>query len=293
MSILPKIVITSIVLPIILTLFFASALFKVEQWQQAVVFKFREIEKTDTMPGLHLKIPLVNTVQVFENRLLNLDQQAQRFITKEKKDVIVDYYAKWKISDVGKFYTISLGGDIAYANGLLGQRINRALRDEFGQKSVQEVVAGDRGEIFLALGATINQLPEELGITVVDIRTKKIDLPEEVSHSVYERMRAERLRVAKDFRARGEEAAERIRAAADRDRTIILADAYRDAEITRGEGDAQATKTYAEAFNKDREFYAMYRSLLAYKESFNGKNNILMLSPDSDFFKYFKHPEGL
>lgn len=293
MSILPKIVITSIVLPFILTLFFSSALFKVEQWQQAVVFKFREIEKTDTMPGLHLKIPLVNTVQVFENRLLNLDQQAQRFITKEKKDVIVDYYAKWKISDVGKFYTISLGGDIAYANGLLGQRINRALRDEFGQKSVQEVVAGDRGEIFLALGATINQLPEELGITVVDIRTKKIDLPEEVSHSVYERMRAERLRVAKDFRARGEEAAERIRAAADRDRTIILADAYRDAEITRGEGDAQATKTYAEAFNKDREFYAMYRSLLAYKESFNGKNNILMLSPDSDFFKYFKHPEGL
>ena len=289
MSISPKIIIALIILLLIA----AFSLFRVEQWQQAVVFKFREIEKTDYKPGLHFRIPLVNTFQVFENRLLNLDQEAQRFITQEKKDVIVDYYAKWKISDVGKFYTISLGGDIAYANRLLGQRINRALRDEFGQKSVQEVVAGERGEIFSALSTTINQLPQELGVTVVDIRTKRIDLPEEVSHSVYERMRAERLRVAKDFRARGGEAAERIRAAADRERAIILADAYRDAEIIRGEGDAQATSIYASAYNKDKEFYAMYRSLSAYKESFNAKNNILMLSPDADFFKYFKNPEGL
>lgn len=289
MSISPKIIIALIIL-LLISVF---SLFKVEQWQQAIVFKFREIEKADYTPGLHIKIPLVNTVQIFENRLLSLDQEPQRFITKEKKDVIVDYYAKWKISDVGKFYTVSLGGDITYANGLLGQRINRALRDEFGQKNVQEVVAGDRGEIFLALTATIDQLPEEFGVTVVDIRTKRIDLPEEVSHSVYKRMRAERLRVAKDFRARGGEAAEKIRAAADRDRTIILADAYRDAEIIRGEGDALATQIYAAAFNKDKEFYAMYRSLLAYKKSFSSKNNILMLSPDSDFFKYFKHPEGL
>jgi len=228
----PKIIIAVILLALIASV----SLFKVQQWEQAIVFKFREIERSDYKPGLHFKIPGVNTSQTFEKRLLNLDQEPQRFLTKEKKDVIVDYYVKWRISDVGKFYTISLGGDVQYANGLLEQRITRALRDEFGKKTVQEVVAGERGEIFDALAATIAQLPQELGILVVDIRTKRIDLPAEVSHSVYERMRAERLRVAKDFRARGEEAAERISATADREREIILANAYRDAEIIRGEG---------------------------------------------------------
>ncbi|MCK5499442.1 MAG: protease modulator HflC, partial [Gammaproteobacteria bacterium] len=186
-----------IIIPIILIAIVASvSLFKVEQWEQAILFKFREIDRSDYKPGLHFKIPGINTSQNFEARLLNLDQDPQRFLTKEKKDVIVDYYVKWRISDVDKFYTISLGGDIQYANGLLEQRITRALRDQFGKKTVQEVVAGERGEIFDAVASTISQLPIELGITVVDIRTKRIDLPEEVSHSVYERMRAERLRVA-------------------------------------------------------------------------------------------------
>ena len=284
---------TKIIIAVILLALIASvSLFKVQQWEQAIVFKFREIERSDYKPGLHFKIPGVNTSQTFEKRLLNLDQEPQRFLTKEKKDVIVDYYVKWRISDVGKFYTISLGGDVQYANGLLEQRITRALRDEFGKKTVQEVVAGDRGEIFDALAATIAQLPQELGILVVDIRTKRIDLPAEVSHSVYERMRAERLRVAKDFRARGEEAAERISATADREREIILANAYRDAEIIRGEGDAQATETYAAAFGRDEEFYAFYRSLSAYQNSFSGQNDILLISPESDFFKYFNHPLG-
>jgi len=282
-----------IIIPIILMALLASvSLFKVEQWEQAIVFKFREIDRSDYKPGLHFKIPAVNTSQTFEARLLNLDQDPQRFLTKEKKDVIVDYYVKWRISDVDKFYTISLGGDIQYTNGLLEQRITRALRDEFGKKTVQEVVAGKRGEIFDAVASTISQLPIELGVTVVDIRTKRIDLPEEVSHSVYERMRAERLRVAKDFRARGEEAAERISATADREREVILANAYRDAEIIRGEGDAQATETYAAAFGKDREFYTLSRSLSAYQNSFNGMNDILLISPDSEFFKYFNHPQG-
>ncbi len=285
---IPKIIISIVVL----TLLASVSLFKVEQWEQAIVFKFREIERADYKSGLHLKMPGVNTSQTFEARLLNLDQAPQRFLTKEKKDVIVDYYVKWRISDVSKFYTISLGGDVPYANELLEQRITRALRDEFGKKTVQEVVAGERGEIFDAVASTISQLPQELGITVIDIRTKRIDLPEEVSDSVYERMRAERLRVAKDFRARGEEAAERISAAADREREIILANAYRDAEIVRGEGDAQATETYAVAFSKDKEFYAMYRSFSAYQNSFDGKNDILLISPDSDFFKYFTHPQG-
>lgn len=284
---------TKIIIAVILLALIASvSLFKVQQWEQAIVFKFREIERSDYKPGLHFKIPGVNTSLTFEKRLLNLDQEPQRFLTKEKKDVIVDYYVKWRISDVGKFYTISLGGDVQYANALLEQRITRALRDEFGKKTVQEVVAGDRGEIFDALTATIAQLPQELGILVVDIRTKRIDLPAEVSHSVYERMRAERLRVAKDFRARGEEAAERISATADREREIILANAYRDAEIIRGEGDAQATETYAAAFGRDEEFYAFYRSLSAYQNSFSGQNDILLISPESDFFKYFNHPLG-
>lgn len=284
---------TKIIIAVILLALIASvSLFKVQQWEQAIVFKFREIERSDYKPGLHFKIPGVNTSLTFEKRLLNLDQEPQRFLTKEKKDVIVDYYVKWRISDVGKFYTISLGGDVQYANALLEQRITRALRDEFGKKTVQEVVAGDRGEIFDALTATIAQLPQELGILVVDIRTKRIDLPAEVSHSVYERMRAERLRVAKDFRARGAEAAERISATADREREIILANAYRDAEIIRGEGDAQATETYAAAFGRDEEFYAFYRSLSAYQNSFSGQNDILLISPESDFFKYFNHPLG-
>lgn len=263
------------------------SLFKVNQWEQAIVFKFREIYKTDFTPGLHFKLLAINTSQNFEARILNLDQAPQRFLTAEKKDVIVDYYAKWVISDVDQFYVASRGGDIRYANGLLEQQLNSALRDEFGKKTVQEVVAGERGEIFNAVQSAIAQLPSELGVSVLDIRTKRIDLPEEVSYSVYDRMRAERLRVAKDYRARGEEAAERIRAKADKDGAIILANAYRDAEIIRGEGDAQATETYAAAFNKDKEFYSLYRSLAAYKNSFSGTNDVLLLSPDSDFFKYF------
>ncbi len=237
-------------------------------------------------------IPFINTVRKFDTRLLNLDQEPQRFLTAEKKDVIVDYYAKRKISSVDKFYTATRVGDIAYANGLLAQRVNSALRDEFGKRTVQEVVAGDREKVMEIVRISTATLPEELGITVTDVRTKRIDLPAEVSNSVYDRMRAERLRVAKDFRARGEEGAERIRANADRERQIILANAYRDSEILRGEGDAQSTEIYAAAFGKNEEFYALYRSLDAYQNSFSGNNDILLLKPDSEFFKYFNHPQG-
>ncbi len=286
MPINPKIVFPLVIIAIIAYF----SLFTVNQWQQAVVFKFREIVRSDYEPGLHFMVPLVNKAQKFEKRLLNLDQEPQRFLTKEKKDVIVDYYVKWRISDINKFYTATRG-DILYANGLLGQRINRAMRDEFGERTVQEVVAGERNEILAAVFATTSNLPDEIGITVVDVRTKRIDLPSEVSHSVYERMRAERNRVAKDFRARGAEAAERIRANADREREIILANAYRDAEIIRGEGDAQATEIYAVAYTKDEEFYSFYRSLNAYKNSFNS-NDILLLEPKSDFFRYFNNSKG-
>jgi membrane protease subunit HflC len=232
-------------------------------------------------------LPIADTAQKFSTQLLNVDQDPQRFLTIEKKDVIVDYYAKWKISNVETFYTATKGGDFAYANILIGQRINTALRDEFGKRTVQEVVAGERGEIFDIVQSATSQLPEELGVTVMDVQTKRIDLPEEVSDSVYERMRAERTRVAKGFRARGAEAAERIEAKADRDREVILAEAYRDAETIRGEGDAQATEIYAAAFGKNEEFYSMYRSLNAYKNVFGKGDDILLLKPDSEFFRYF------
>ena len=231
-------------------------------------------------------IPLVNYAQKIEKRLLNLDKEPQRFLTKEKKDVIVDYYVKWRITDIEKFYTATRG-NVVSANTLLEQRINRALRDEFGERTIQEVVSGERTQILNVVTSTTSNLTDELGISVMDVRTKRIDLPAEVSNSVYQRMRAERDRVAKGFRARGSEAAERIRANADREREVILANAFRDAETIRGEGDAQATEVYAAAFTKDREFYSFYRSLNAYQNSFNQGNDILLVEPKSDFFKYF------
>lgn len=281
-----------ITIPLLLLVLVGSiSIFQIKQWEQAIVFKFREIERADHKPGLHIMIPVVNTVQKFEKRLLNLDQEARRFLTMEKKDVLVDYYVKWRITDVEKFYT-STRGDFLYANGLIEQRISRALRDQFGERTVQEVVAGERTEILDTVKRTTSRLVQELGISVIDVRTKRIDLPEEVSQSVYNRMRAERDRVAKDFRARGSEASERIKANADREAEVILANAYRDAEIIRGEGDAQATEIYAAAFSKDKEFYALYRSLNAYQNSFKSGDDILLLKPDSDFFKYFNHQQG-
>ncbi len=278
-----------VIIGIILAYF---SMFRVFQYEQAIVFKFREIQDTVEEPGLHFIIPWINTYQKFETRLLNFDQEEQRFLTVEKKDVLVDYYVKWRISNVEEFYTATRGGDIQYANGLLGQRINRALRDEFGKRTVQEVVAGARGEILDIVQSTTEMVQRELGIDVVDVRTKKIDLPQEVSSSVYDRMRAERTRVAKDFRARGGEAAERIRANADREQEIILANAYRDAETIRGEGDAQATEIYASAYGKDQDFFAFYRSLIAYQNSFIGNSDIMILKSDSEFFKYFRGQQG-
>lgn len=283
----PKIIIPVVILAIL----GYFSVFKVNEFEQAIVFEFRKIKRADYEPGLHFMLPVINTVQKFEKRLLNLDQEPQRFLTSEKKDVIVDYYVKWRITNVEKFYTATRG-DVIYANGLLGQRINRALRDEFGARTVQEVVAGERSQILEVVKKSTSNLPDELGIFVEDVRTKRIDLPSEVSNSVYERMRAERNRVAKDFRARGFEAAERIKANADREREVILANAYRDSEIIRGEGDAQATEIYATAFNNDREFYSLYRSLNAYQNSFSGSNDIMLVEPQSDFFKYFNDKKG-
>ena len=263
--------------------------FKVDQWENAVVFKFGEIVRTNLGPGLHFMIPFVNTVQKFDMRLLNLDQEPQRFLTSEKKDVIVDYYVKWRIGNLDSFYT-STRGDMQRAELLLSQKINGALREEFGKRTVQEVVASERGMVMNQVQDRLDALTDDLGVDIVDVRTMRIDLPENVSTSVYSRMRAERERVAKDFRARGAEAAERIRANADREREVILAKAYREAETIRGEGDAQAANIYAKAYNRNSEFYSFYRSLGVYRTGFDGENSILLLKPDSELFQYFNSP---
>lgn len=278
---------------VILTAFLSVfSIYQVQQWERAILFEFGEIKRSDYGPGLHFKMPWIQSVEIFDTRLLNLDQEPQRFMTSEKKEVIVDYFAKWRISDVEQFYRATSGGDITYANNLLAQRINSAIRDEFGRNTVQQVVAGDRNDLLSLVVGNTARLPEEMGITMMDVQIKAINLPEEVSSSVYERMRAERTRVAKDYRARGSEAAERIQANADREREVILADAYRDAEGIRGAGDARATEIYAASFGNNEEFYGLYRSLNAYRQSFNSGKNIMLLQPDSDFFKYFNDPEG-
>jgi modulator of FtsH protease HflC len=289
MSLLQKIFI-----PVIIVVGIGSfSIFTVNQWEQAVVFEFKRIKSSDFEPGLHFMAPIMNTAIKFEKRLLNLDQPPRRFLTIEKKDVIVDYYAKWRIVNIEKFYIASNSGNIEYAKTeLISQNLDQALRDEFGKRTVQEVVAGERDEILKIVTATSEQLKESYGIEIVDVRTKRIDLPDEVSDDVYKRMRSERVRVAEELRAEGKEAAERIQAVTDRDREVILANAYRDAEIIRGEGDAQATEIYATAYNKDRDFYSFYRSLDAYKNSFSKGNDILLIEPKSDFFRYFNNSKG-
>ena len=275
----------------VLALVIWASVFTVDERQKAILFKFGEILRSDFEPGLHFKMPVINNVRKFDQRILTIDQQPERFLTAEKKDLIVDSFVKWRISDVEQYFKTTQG-DEAQAGRLLYQNINNGLRDEFGKRTVQEVIAGDRTEIMNIMTAEATEKAKTLGIEVIDVRIKKIDLPARVSDSVYRRMRAERERVARDFRSKGAEAAERIRADADRQRSVILAEAYRDSEIVRGEGDARATDIYAKAFNNDEEFYRFYRSLNAYKNNFSTSDDVILLQPDSEFFRYFKDSSG-
>ncbi len=268
-----------------------SSLFTVKEWELAVLFKFGEIVRTDYAPGLHVKVPIVNNVKKFDARIQTLDAEPERYLTAEKKNVIVDSFVKWRIDDVADYYT-SMGGDSLRANLRLSQIIKDGLRSEFGKRTIRDVVSGEREEIMKILSVNTDRQAKEFGIKVVDVRIKRIDLPQEISVSVYRRMEAERARVAKDLRSKGAEAAERIRADADRQRTITIANAFREAEQLRGEGDAKAADIYARAYNKDAEFYSFYRSLNAYRATFNNENDILVLEPDSEFFKYFKSAKG-
>jgi membrane protease subunit HflC len=270
----------------LLALLIYASTFIVNEWETAIKLRLGEIVSSDYEPGLHLKVPLLNRIIKYDARIQTLDSRPERFLTIEKKDVIVDSYAKWRINNAAQYFR-STGGDSGRTARLLSERINTSLRDEFGKRTIQEVVSEDRLELMTALTKQIDTNAAELGVEVVDVRVKKIDLPPEVSESVYNRMRAERERVARDLRAKGSEAAERIRADADRQRTVILADAYKESEETRGLGDAKATDIYAQAFNQDAEFYAFYRSLNAYRKSFGEAGSTLVLAPNSEFFKFF------
>jgi membrane protease subunit HflC len=262
-------------------------MFTVHEREKAILFRLGEIVKTDFTPGLYFKMPFVNNIRTFDARIQTLDAEPERYLTSEKKNVIVDAFVKWRIGDVERYFT-STGGDPNTANSRLAQIIKDGLRGEFGKRTIQEVVSGERKEIMDILTAQANEQAKTFGIDLVDVRIKRIDLAKEISDSVYRRMEAERLRVAKDLRARGAESAEVIRADADRRRTVILAEAYRESQTIRGEGDGAAAKIYADAYNQDKEFYGLYRSLDAYKKSFADKGDILILEPDTEFFKYFK-----
>jgi len=269
-----------------------SSAFYVRQWEVALKLRLGEIMSSDYQPGLHFLVPVLNDVRKFDGRIQTFDTKTERFLTVEKKDVLVDSFVKWRIANVAQYFRATGGGNAARAERLLGERINTRLRDEFGKRTIQEVVSGERGEIMTLLTKDADERAAELGIEVVDVRVKRIDLPAEVSESVYERMRAERERVARDLRARGAEAAERIRADADRQRTEIVADAYRESEVLRGEGDAKSAQVYAEAFQKNSEFYTFWRSLGAYRSVFEKGGDLMVLDPNSDFFRYLTDPSG-
>ena len=265
-----------------------SSAFTVTEREFAIKLRLGKIVDSDYEPGLHWMVPFVNSVKKFDRRIQTLDSQPERFLTLEKKDVIVDSFVKWRIASKGVAqYYRSTGGNPAKTGSLLSERINTSLRNEFGKRTIQEVVSGDRTEIMALLTRDSDDKADELGVEIVDVRVKKIDLPREVSESVYDRMRAERERVARDLRAKGGEESEKIRAEADRQVTVLQAEAMRQSEEIRGEGDAKAAAIYATAYNQDREFYSFYRSLNAYRAVFQGNGDLMVLSPDSEFFKYF------
>ena len=275
---------------VVATLLFvvAMSVFTVDQRQFALVFQLGEVKRAIDEPGLNFKVPMVQNVRYFEKRIMTLDNnEPERFITSEKKNVLVDSYIKWRIVDP-KLYYISVGGDESRAKTRLNQTVNAGLREEFGKRTVHDVVSGERDKIMDQMREKADVDARKIGVEIVDVRLKRVELPTEVSDAVYRRMEAERKRVANELRSEGSAEAEKIRADADRQREVIIADAYRDAQKVKGEGDAKAAAIYAQAFGQNPEFYAFYRSMEAYRGSFKSKNDLLVVEPNSDFFKYMK-----
>lgn len=262
------------------------SLFTVKETEKAIKFRFGEIIESNYEPGLHFRMPIINTVKLFDARIQTMDSRPERFLTAEKKNVIVDSFVKWRIGDVTKFYTV-VSGDIDQANLRLDQIIKDAFRGEFSKRNIKQLVSTDRSAIREILINNSKAIAANLGMEIIDVQVMRIDLPDEVSASVFSRMEAERERVAREFRSQGAEAAERIRADADRQRVVTLANAYREAEKLRGEGDARSAEIYAQAYGQDPEFFTFYRSLNAYKKTFSN-TGMMVLDPDSDFFQYFK-----
>ena len=270
----------------------ANSLFVITEFERGVKLQFGKLVNNDLQPGLHFKIPFAEQVRIFDGRILTVDAQPDSFFTSEKKRLIVDSYAKWRIQDVGTYYKAT-GGIESVAQNRLANRVNEGLRNQFGDRTLKEVVSGEREELMTNITRGLNKtVLQNLGMEVVDVRVKRIDLPSEVSNQVYRRMTAERTKEATELRSTGKEQAEKIRASADRERTIELANAYRDSEQLRGQGDAEAAGIYASAFSQDEEFYAFMRSLNAYKSAFANKGDIMLVEPDSDFFKYLKNQDG-
>ena len=268
-----------------LLLLIVMSVFSVSQTEKAIKFRLGEIVKDDYKPGLHFKLPIINNVMKFDARIQTMDTKPERFLTAEKKNVIVDSFVKWRIGNVATFYTV-VAGDIDQANLRLDQIIKDAFRSEFSKRDIKQLISTDRSAIRDILTNNSKTVAAALGMEIVDVQVMRIDLPPEVSSSVFRRMEAERERVAREFRSQGAEAAERIRADADRQRVVTLANAFRDAEKLRGEGDATAAEIYAKAFGADTEFFTFYRSLNAYKKTFSS-SSMIVLNPDSDFFQYF------
>jgi membrane protease subunit HflC len=266
-----------------------STFYTVDEREKAIIIRFGQVLRYDDKPGLHWKTPFIDEVRYFDARILTLDAEPQPFLTQEKKYVLVDSFAKWRVIDPLKYY-LTVGGTETGARLRLEQLINSGLRDEVNKRTVQSVVSTDRAKIMQLVTAAADKVARGFGIEVVDVRLQRVDLPDEVSQSVYQRMKAERSRIANELRAQGAEAAEKIRADAERQREVLLAQAYGKAEKIRGEGDARASALYAAAYGRAPEFYSLYRSLNAYKESFKNKDDIMIVDPSSDFFRYMKKP---
>lgn len=266
----------------------SMSVFVVDQREKAIVFQLGEVVGVKTEPGLNFKVPLMQNVRYFDSRILTLDTgEPERFITAEKKNVLVDSFIKWRIVDVTQYY-VSVGGDEARARTRLMQTVNSSMREEFGKRTIHEVVSGERDKIMEVLRTKADADARKIGVEVLDVRLKRVDFPMEISSSIYSRMDAERKRVANELRASGAAEGEKIKADADKQREVILAEAYRDAQKTKGEGDARASAIYASAFGRNPEFYSFYRSLEAYKQSFGNKSDVMVLDPSSSFFKYLK-----
>lgn len=278
----------NVVLPVLVVLAVLAyfSVFTVSEKELALKFRLGEVVKSDYEPGLHFKMPFVNNVRKFDARVQNLDQSPERFLTAEKKNLIVDSFVKWRIDDAERFY-MAVRGSPDQANQRLREIIRDGLRAEFGKRPVKDIISGERVEIMRILRQSTAEAAKSLGLEVLDVRLKRIDLPKEVTESIFARMAADRERVARQIRARGDEASERIRADADRRRTVILAEAYREAERIRGEGDAQAAQIYAQSYGKEPEFFQFQRSLRSYRQAFKSGDDFFVMSPDSEFFHYF------